>query len=168
MEPDGFVGLLRAAGVASVVDVRSHPGSRRHPWFGKGEMERWLPAADVAYHWERELGGFRKPNPDSPNTALRVGGFRGYADHMRTDGFRKAVERLLDRARRLPTAVMCAESMWWRCHRSFLADAVVLVYGVEVAHIMPDGTLRVHRPRPEARVDEEGRIVYDRGGGLPA
>ena len=90
-----FVELLRGAGVERLVDVRTFPGSKRHPQFRREVMERWIPDAGIAYRWEKDLGGFRKTDPSSPNVALRHSGFRGYADHMRTPEFRAALHRLL-------------------------------------------------------------------------
>ncbi|MCU1375831.1 MAG: hypothetical protein JWO68_3117, partial [Actinomycetia bacterium] len=156
--------LLVGAGVGLVVDVRSYPGSRRHPQFGREAMEEWLPAAGVAYRWERRLGGRRRPAPDSPHVALRHEGFRGYADHMATEPFRQALDAVL--AERPSTAVLCSESVWWRCHRRLLADAAVLLRGVEVTHLLPDGRVASHVPTEGVRIDGE-RLVYDVGAEVP-
>ena len=142
-----------------LVDVRSFPGSRRHPQFGQEALARSLEAAGVDYRWERDLGGFRKPRPDSPHTALRSEGFRGYADHMQTTEFETALARVLRGAESRRVAVMCAESLWWRCHRRMLADAV-LARGWEVLHLLPDGGLQTHRLSAAARM-VGGRLVYD-------
>jgi uncharacterized protein (DUF488 family) len=143
---DQFLALLTGAGIASVVDVRTAPGSRRFPHFGRDQLSGWLPEGGIAYRWERDLGGFRKPRPDSPNTGLRDGAFRGYADHMQTGTFRRALDAVLVDAAERPTAVMCAESLWWRCHRRLLADsATLLLDGCEVVHLMHDGRLERHR-----------------------
>lgn len=152
--------LVAGAGVEILVDVRSFPASRRHPQFRREAMERWLPDAGVAYRWEPRLGGRRRPAPESPHRALRVAGFRGYADHMETPEFRDALDELLTDVDARPTTVMCAESLWWRCHRRLLADAVVLLCGTPVEHLFHDGRLEAHRPTPEARVDGR-RLVYD-------
>lgn len=157
---DELAGLVTAAGVEMVVDVRSFPASRRHPQFRREAMERWLPEAGVAYTWEPRLGGRRRPAPDSPHTALRVAAFRGYADHMETSEFREALDDLLVEAAARPTTVMCAESVWWRCHRRLLADAAVLLRGASVEHLFHDGRLQAHPPTAEARVDGR-RLVYD-------
>jgi len=162
---DDFAALVFDAGIGLVVDVRSFPASRRHPQFRREAMERWLPDAGVAYRWEPRLGGRRRPRPDSPHVALRVPAFRGYADHMETEEFRDAVDELLAEAGARPAAVMCAESVWWRCHRRLLADATVLLRGAGVEHLFHDGRLDTHRPTPEARVDGQ-HLVYD--GGEPA
>jgi uncharacterized protein (DUF488 family) len=159
--------LVAGAGVEVVVDVRSFPASRRHPQFRREEMERWLPDAGVAYRWEPRLGGRRRPRPDSPHRALRVPAFRGYADHMETQEFQDALDDLLTDDGARPAAVMCAESVWWRCHRRLLADAAVLLRGAVVEHLFHDGRLAPHPPMPEARLDGL-RLVYDGGKpGLP-
>jgi uncharacterized protein (DUF488 family) len=164
---DDFAALVSDAGIGLVVDVRSFPASRRHPQFRREAMERWLPDAGVAYRWEPRLGGRRRPRPDSPHGALRVPAFRGYADHMETREFRDAVDDLLAEAGTRRATVMCAESVWWHCHRRLLADDVVLLRGAAVEHLFHDGRLDPHRPTPEARVDGR-RLVYDGGApGLP-
>jgi uncharacterized protein (DUF488 family) len=159
---EGFAELVGQADVELVVDVRSFPASRRHPQFRRDALERWLPEAGVAYRWESRLGGRRPPRPDSPHLALRQLAFRGYADHMETTEFVDALDQLLVDAGRGRTAVMCAESVWWRCHRRLLADAGVLLRGASVDHLFHDGRLNPHPPTLEARVDGT-RIVYDGG-----
>ena len=159
---DEFARLVAEADIEVVVDVRSFPASRRHPQFAREAMERWLPDADMAYRWEPRLGGRRRPRPDSPHGGLRVPAFRGYADHMETPEFQDAVDDLLAEAGARRTTVMCAESVWWRCHRRLVADAVVLLRGAAVKHLFHDGRLEPHRPTPEARVDGL-RVVYDGG-----
>ncbi len=158
----GFIDLLRNAGVAHAVDVRSYPGSRRNPQYGRTQLERWLPAAGVAYTWEPRLGGRRHPTSTSPNTALRHEAFRGYADHMDTPEFRAALGHLVSAAATSATAVMCSESVWWRCHRRLLADVLELLCGTPVVHLFHDGRQAPHQPSPEARV-AGGRLIYDRG-----
>jgi uncharacterized protein (DUF488 family) len=162
LEAEAFAGLLRGAGTARLVDVRTVPGSRRHPHFGRVAMEGWLPSAGIAYRWERDLGGFRRAAPDSVNTALRHPAFRGYADHMRTARFRAALDAVLADAAAAPTAVMCSESLWWRCHRRLLADAAVLLRGADVLHLLHDGRLEPHRPTEGVR-REDGLLLYDGG-----
>jgi uncharacterized protein (DUF488 family) len=154
--------LLTGAGVARVVDVRTAPGSRRHPQFGRAAMSGWLPVAGVAYRWERDLGGWRKPDPASVNSALRHPAFRGYADYMRTPPFWAALDRLLAEADAAPTAAMCSEALWWRCHRRLLADAAVLVRGAEVVHLDHRGGRSPHRPTEGVRRDGD-LLVYDLG-----
>lgn len=160
---EAFADLVSGAGVALLVDVRSYPGSRRHPHFGRDEMARWLPEAGVEYRWERRLGGRRRTRPDSPHVALRDPSFRGYADHMETAAFGEALDAVLDaRLGGGRTAVMCAESLWWRCHRRLLADAAVLTRGAEVLHLLHDGRIAPHAVTDGARL--AGRhVVYDVG-----
>jgi uncharacterized protein (DUF488 family) len=155
--------LLRGAGVAALVDVRTAPASRRHPHVARAELERWLPEAGISYRWDKRLGGFRKASADSPDTAWREDMFRGYAAHMRTEGFRAAVDEVLDQARTGSTAVMCAESLWWRCHRRLLADFVTAARGVPVRHLLHDGRTEEHRLSPGLRRRDDGLLVYDAG-----
>lgn len=158
---------MRGAGVQLVVDVRSAPGSRRSPQFGRAEMQAWLPGAGVSYRWEPLLGGFRRPAPSSPNVALRHASFRGYADYMASDVFGEALARLAAEADRQVTAVMCAETLWWRCHRRLIADAAVLLGGAAVWHLGHDGRLTPHRLTDGVRRDAAGYLIYDAGlGGL--
>ena len=161
---DEFARLVNKAGVELVVDVRSFPASRRHPQFRREAMERWLPDAGLEYRWEPRLGGRRSARPDSPHGALRVPAFRGYADHMETSEFAAALDELLTDAERQRATVMCAESVWWRCHRRLIADAAVLLRGAAVEHLFHDGRVTQHQPTPEARVDGV-RVVYDGGEG---
>jgi uncharacterized protein (DUF488 family) len=156
--------LLVGAGLELVVDVRSFPGSRRHPQFGREAMEAWLPAAGVAYTWERRLGGRRRPASDSLHVALREEGFRGYADHMSTEPFREALTSVL--AEQRTTAVLCSESLWWRCHRRLLADAAVLLHGADVRHLLHDGRLTPHALTEGVRTDGN-QLVYDVGVEIP-
>ncbi|HEX2577689.1 MAG TPA: DUF488 domain-containing protein, partial [Aquihabitans sp.] len=135
-------------------------GSRHNPQYGSDELARWLPRAGVAYAWERDLGGRRRPVPDSRHVALRHPAFRAYADHMETPAFLDGVDRLL--ALGEGSAVMCSESVWWRCHRRLLADHLALVRGVEVVHVMHDGRATPHPPTDGVRVDGD-RLVYDVG-----
>ncbi len=157
-----LVALVSAAAVRRVVDVRSHPGSRRNPQFGRSEIERWLPAAGVSYTWMPSLGGRRRPAKDSKNVALRHDAFRGYADHMASPEFLAGVDELLAVAAAEPSAVMCSEAVWWRCHRRLLADHLALVREVEVVHLMHDGRRTAHAPTTGARL-VDGALVYDVG-----
>jgi uncharacterized protein (DUF488 family) len=161
-----FRSLLDAAGVRVVVDVRSFPGSRHNPQYGREEMERWLPEAGFEYRWMQELGGRRRPRPDSRNVALRNDGFRGYADYMETSDFRAGVDTLAALGPREPTAVMCSESVWWRCHRRLLADHLVLFEDIEVVHVMHDSRTTPHIVTDAARVDGDV-LVYDVGATPP-
>lgn len=163
LDLDALTSLLADAGVAVVVDVRSYPGSRRFPWFAREALGRSIPAAGMAYQWQPALGGRRRPVPDSANVGLRNPAFRAYADHMATDDFRSGLARLAGDAGDTAQAIMCSESVWWRCHRRLIADALVLVEGVAVEHLFHDGRRQAHLPTPEARVDERGVVVYDLG-----
>jgi len=157
---DAFAELVRSAGVETVVDVRRFPGSRRHPHFAKDEMKRWLGEHDLRYRWLEALGGRRRGGPESPNVALRNQQFRAYADHMASEEFARGVGELLDAATKTDVAVMCSESVWWRCHRRLLADHLVLVADVEVEHMFHDGRRTAHPVTPGAR--RAGiHVVYD-------
>jgi uncharacterized protein (DUF488 family) len=153
--------LLREAGVAAVVDVRTAPGSRRNPDLSRQRLAQWMPEAGVAYRWEQRLGGFRKPSPDSPDTVWRNASFRGYAAHTRSPEFVAAMDELGHQAERERTAVMCSEAVWWRCHRRLIADFAVLTRGLLVRHLMHDGRLTAHHPTPGVRVRDDGLLVYD-------
>ena len=153
---DGFLGLLRAHGVRTVADVRTIPKSRRHPHFAGEALAAALAGEGIGYVHLPELGGRRHPRPDSPNGGWRNEGFRGYADHMATEGFERGVERLLALAETGSVAAMCAEAVPWRCHRSLLADALV-ARGMAAEHILSSTATQPHRLTPFARVD--GRQV---------
>lgn len=153
---DEFAGLLREHGVVALADVRSVPASRRVPHFAKASLEVELPARGIAYAHIPELGGLRRPRRDSVNTAWRNESFRGYADHMQTPAFEAGLERLLALPR--PLAVMCAEAVPWRCHRSLIADAL-LVRGIPVEEILGPGAHRPHELTPFARV-QGARVTY--------
>ena len=155
--------LLRSADVAVLIDVRTAPGSRRHPHVARAELERWLPEAGISYRWDKRLGGFRKAAPDSPDTAWREDMFRGYAAHMRTEAFQAAMDEVLTQADADRTVVMCAESLWWRCHRRLLADFAVASRGVPVRHLLHDGRIEEHRLSPGLRRRDDGLLVYDAG-----
>jgi uncharacterized protein (DUF488 family) len=155
--------LLRDAGVTALVDVRTAPGSRRHPHVARSELARWLPAEGVSYRWEKRLGGFRVPAPDSPDVTWREPAFRGYAGHMREPDFLAAIAEVLARSQAERTIVMCSESLWWRCHRRLIADYAQIASGIAVRHLMPDGRLAGHRPSPGVRLRADGLLVYDGG-----
>jgi uncharacterized protein (DUF488 family) len=157
---DELLALLQGSGVAAVVDVRIGPGSRRHPHVARTELADWLPAGGVGYRWARRLGGFRKPAPDSPDVALRNASFAAYAAHMRTPDFLLAVEELLTGAAATRTAIMCSESLWWRCHRRLIAGYVVLARAVPVRHLMHDGRMVEHPPTPGVRLGADRLLVY--------
>ena len=153
-----FLRLLAAHQVEQVADVRAHPGSRRLPWFGRDVLARELPRNGLIYVHLPELGGRRRPSPDSPNGGWEVEGFRAYADHMAGAEFAAGLGSLQGLARRKATAMMCAEGLWWRCHRRLVSDALT-VAGWEVVHIAPDGGATVHELTPFA-VLEAGRLTY--------
>jgi uncharacterized protein (DUF488 family) len=156
---EDFLALLGEYRIEELVDVRRFPTSRRHPHFAGEALARALGAAGIAYAHEPDLGGYRKPRPDSPNTAWRVAGFRGYADYMDTPAFRTALDRVIERASVRATAVMCAEITPLRCHRRLIADALV-ARGLVVVHILGLGKTETHALNPDARVLADGRLVY--------
>ena len=130
-----FVRLLHAHGVGLLVDVRTIPRSRHNPQFEKETLAASLCQAGIDYRHMKDLGGLRKPQPDSVNTGWKNASFRGYADYMQTPAFVAAIETLIDLAQTKRLAIMCAEAVPWRCHRSLIADALI-VRGVPVEHIM--------------------------------
>ena len=151
--------MLAAHGVQAVADVRRHPASRRHPHFGQRPLALALHAAGVHYVHLPELGGLREARDDSPHTALADGPFRGYADHMASDEFARGLSALVRLAAAKTTAAMCAEADPAHCHRSLLADAL-LVRGHSVAHIVDADPARPHALNASARA-ERGVLVYD-------
>jgi len=154
-----LVELLRAHGVQLVADVRTIPRSRRSPQFDRQALEQSLADAGLSYLHLKELGGLRKARPDSTNTAWHDDSFRGYADYMQTPAFEQALQRLLELARERPTAILCAEAVPWRCHRSLIADAVT-ARRLEVRHLMSATSARLHELNPAARVGGDGRVSY--------
>jgi uncharacterized protein (DUF488 family) len=171
---DEFIELLRLNGVTLLVDVRTVPRSRRNPQFNQDSLPDALSAHGIGYLHMPELGGLRKARPDSPNTGWENASFRGYADYMQTPEFARAVERLIELAGRQQIALMCAEAVPWRCHRSLIADALV-VRGVAVEHIISRTSRRPHALRSFARVDgtrityppEEQSVASNDEGSLP-
>jgi uncharacterized protein (DUF488 family) len=161
--------LLRGAGVTRLVDVRTAPGSRRHPHVSRQQLSEWLPEAGITYRWEPALGGWRRARPDSPNVALHHPSFRGYADYMATPDFWAALDVLLEEAATERTVALCSETLWWRCHRRLLADAAVLARSAPVLHLGHDGKLAPHAPTDGVRLTPDGLVVYDVGHtqGLP-
>jgi uncharacterized protein (DUF488 family) len=158
-----FLELLAAHGIQTLVDVRRFPGSRRHPQFGQDALAGALGAREIEYLHEADLGGRRASSAGgrvpSPNGAWRVAAFRAYADYALTAPFRAALELVLAHAAQRPTAVMCAEAVPWRCHRRIIADHAV-ARGWAVQHILAPHRLESHDLHPEARVREDGRVVY--------
>ena len=151
-----LVGLLEENEVDVLADIRTAPGSRRLPQFGRSSLASELPRRGLAYFHLPELGGFRKPRPESRNTAWRNPGFRGYADYMETSEFEAGLQHLLGlqrgEERESAVAMMCAEAVPWRCHRSLVSDALS-ARGVVVQHILGPGDLRPHTLTPFARVE---------------
>ncbi|WP_446750263.1 DUF488 domain-containing protein [Streptomyces sp. MH60] len=156
-----LAGLLRGAGVTSVVDVRTAPGSRRDPDLLRDRLAEWMPEEGLDYRWERRLGGFRKPAPGSPDVVWRNASFRAYAGHTRSPEFVAAMDELLASAAHERTAVMCGEAVWWRCHRRLIADFAVLARDTPADHLMHDGRLTAHSPTPGVRLRSDGLLVYD-------
>ena len=159
-----FLAILAAHGVARVLDVRRFPASRKWPHFDAATLAKSLAGAGVEYVGMPELGGRRRPRPDSPHTAWRVDAFRGYADFMDTPAFAAALETVEALARERPSALLCAEALPWRCHRSLIADAL-LARGWRVLEILSEREARPRRLSAFARV-EGTRVVYDGGGEL--
>lgn len=153
-----FVHLLQAHGVTQIADVRSVPRSRHNPQFNRDTLPDALQTAGIGYVHLPGLGGLRHSRADSPNLAWRKASFRGYADYMQTDAFAKNLEQLIGLARQEPIALMCAEAVPWRCHRSLIADALT-VRGIPVEHIMSATHRQPHTLTPWARV-EGFRITY--------
>ena len=148
---DDFISLLKANGIKLLIDVRSLPGSKRYPQFNKEALADSLGKAGIRYEHFPELGGRRKPKADSPNTAWRNESFRGYADYMETEEFHEAVERLNLATDAGPTAIMCAEAVWWRCHRSLISD-YLKARGIEVMHILDANKTEPHPFTSAARI----------------
>jgi uncharacterized protein (DUF488 family) len=165
---DELAGILAADHVARVADVRRFPGSRRHPHFSRAVLEAELPARGIAYEWWGEVLGGRRPGADhSRHPAWRDPAFAGYADHMDSVEFRQALTELLDSTASGPlVAVMCAETLWWRCHRRLIADASV-VRDTPVIHLLGAGRRQDHPLNPWLRVGEDGWPVYDVGVDRP-
>jgi len=155
---DDFLAALAAYDIELVADVRRFPGSRRLPQFSTLALETALAEHGVAYHWFPALGGRRRPDPDSTNTGWRHPAFRAYADYVATEAFAEGLFELLMAAEGLRTVVMCAEVLWWRCHRRIIADVLVSL-GVPVVHIRDARTAEPHRLAPPARI-VGGRLTY--------
>jgi len=158
---DEFISLLKHYGIQTLVDVRSLPSSRKFPHFNKEDLERLLLVNDIMYVWMRELGGLRRPKKgfDSPNMGLFSPGFRAYADHMTEPEFTQAVDRLIDLAATRVTSIMCAEAVYWRCHRRLLSDFLV-AQGAEVRHILDMKNVRTHALSQGAVVTAQRQVIY--------
>jgi len=153
-----FAGMLHAAGLRALVDVRRFAGSRRHPQFSGATMGAVLAGEGIDYVPMPDLGGRRTPSKDSPNTLWRNASFRAYADYMATPGYREARDALAVLASRTPTAVMCAEAMWWQCHRGLISDDFK-ADGWTVLHLMAPGRTEEHPWTGAARI-VDGRLTY--------
>jgi uncharacterized protein (DUF488 family) len=156
---DVFIGLLEQHGVALLADVRRFPGSRTQPQFKREALSAALREAGIGYEWMEALGGRRSARPDSHNTRWRNASFRGYADYMETPAFAAALAHLAARADAKRSAIMCAELLWWRCHRALVSDALQ-AGGRAVAHIGPKGELIAHPYTAAAWIDGS-RVRYD-------
>jgi uncharacterized protein (DUF488 family) len=153
-----FIQLLKASDIRALADVRQFPGSRRFPHFNREQLSASLAESGIDYAHFLELGGRRRAQADSPNTAWRNEAFRGYADYMSTAGFRAGIERLLPFAGEKPTAIMCAEALWWQCHRGLIADHLKAA-GHEVIHILGKDKTESHPFTSAARLIN-GKLSY--------
>ena len=160
-----LLALLDHYRIEAVADVRRFPSSRRQPQFARAALESALAEDGVAYRWIAALGGRRWPQPDSPNTAWRNLQFRGYADYMASQEFDEGVDELLETSGDLRTTMMCAEAVWWRCHRALIADALC-VQGIKVVHIIDEKRAVMHPYTAPARI-VHGRLSYDSTQGEP-
>lgn len=153
-----FLALLAAQRIEAIADVRRFPGSRRYPWFAGETMAVDLPSAGIDYLWLPQLGGRRRVQPNSPNGGWRNASFQGYADHLHGAEFAEGLQLLLQLAARRRTALMCAEAVWWRCHRRLIAD-VLVERGIHVLHILDANHVQPHVLTESARM-VDGRLVY--------
>ncbi len=155
---EDFLDLLAQNTIEAIADVRRYPGSRRWPHFAREPLAAALHRAGLEYLWLPELGGRRRPTADSPNTAWRSASFRGYADYLATEAFAAGLDQLVNLASGLRTAIMCAESLWWRCHRGLIAD-VLRWHRFDVIHILGPGSTALHPWTSAARI-VGGRLSY--------
>ncbi len=154
-----LIAVLQAHAIQTLVDIRSFPVSRRLPHFNRESLDSALPAAGIRYVWMKALGGYRKKiRDDSPNIALRNVNFRNYADHMLTPEFEEAIAELVQLGEQSRTAYMCAERVWFHCHRMLVSDWLV-AHGHTVLHIDAEGAPRPHKLTAEARL-VNGRLLY--------
>jgi len=156
-----FIELLEKFAIQTIGDIRSLPGSRKFPHFDRENMQKALPNHEVRYIWLPKLGGLRRVRKgfESPNTGLTSPGFRAYADYMLTQEFREGVQELLTLAFESATGVMCAEAVYWRCHRRLLSDYLT-AHGIEVLHIQGRKNLVPHNMTQGASVTPDGRVIY--------
>lgn len=153
-----FTDILLAHKIEVLLDVRTFPSSRRYPHFNRASLAGALALVKIRYQHDSRLGGRRKPKPDSHNTAWRNAQFRGYADHMETEDFKSGVQELLELGAKTRVAVMCAEAVWWRCHRSLISD-YLKAEGHEVIHIVDEKKTEEHPFTTAARL-VNGKLVY--------
>jgi uncharacterized protein (DUF488 family) len=151
--------ILNGAGVRALADVRAYPSSRRHPQFDRAALQARLAREGIGYRHLPQLGGRRKPRTGSPNGAWREPAFRGYADHMASGEFATGMAALASLAGERAVAIMCAEALWWRCHRRLIADALT-VRGWRVLHLGIGANAVAHEPPPFMVVSEDGVITY--------
>jgi uncharacterized protein (DUF488 family) len=163
--PEALIAVLEHYGIRAVADVRRFPGSKRWPQFMSANLEAVLLEHEIAYEWIEQLGGRRRAPPGLCSSAWRNASFRGYAEHLKTDEFATGLQRLLHLADGRPTAMMCAEVLWWRCHRAMVSD-VLKLRGIEVLHIQDAQRLTPHPYTSPARL-ENGKLTYDAGVGVP-
>jgi uncharacterized protein (DUF488 family) len=163
-ELDQFLAVLRAHEISALADVRRFPGSKRYPHFGSEALAERMPAEGIRYLWLPALGGRRAPQRDSRNTGWRNAAFRAYADYIGTDEFKKGLHALTDAATGARLAFMCAEAVWWRCHRRIIAD-VLTASGWEVRHVLDESPPALHQLAPPGHL-VEGRLSYEPIGSL--
>ena len=159
---DEFIRILKAHGIEQLVDIRTIPKSRHNPQFNRETLSASLEAAGILYQHTPGLGGLRHPRPDSINMAWRNTSFRGYADYMQTDEFRKNLDQLIELAQAGSTAIMCAEAVPWRCHRSLVGDALA-ARGVYVINILSETKSQPHSITPFAQIERD-RVTYPKEG----
>ena len=161
---DELAELLRGAGIERVVDVRRFPGSRRNEAASRGQIAELCAELGIEYRWDERLGGRRSLDAEqdaaSPDKWWRIKAFRAYAAWTRGPEFAAAMIELIDGLPQASTAVMCSESVWWRCHRRIIADVAVMLHGVEVIHLLPGGRRSTHEPSAGARI-EDGQLIWD-------
>ncbi|MEO6984748.1 MAG: DUF488 domain-containing protein [Paralcaligenes sp.] len=154
--------LLHGVGTEILVDVRSFPGSRRHPYVNKESLAQWIPQAGIEYLHMPELGGFRKHCVECEKDIVwQNASFRNYAGYTRSLEFLAGIERLLAMAEQKQLVYMCSETVWWRCHRRIISDFLVVARGMDVRHLMHDGRITQHKPTEGIRLREDGLVVYD-------
>jgi uncharacterized protein (DUF488 family) len=158
---DELVALFRGAGIRRLTDVRRYAGSRAHPHVSRDRLVQWLPASGIGYRHDERLGGRRRLGAESPDSWWTVSAFRAYAGHMRSPEFLDAIDQLTAESQTEPTAIMCSESLWWRCHRRLIADFLTIARGLTVRHLDHRGRLAQHRVSGGARLTPDRLLCYD-------